>query len=238
MRTQDIEYHADGARLVGMLAVDEGKAGKRPGVLVAHEGWGLSDHAKDVARRLAEAGYVAFALDYYGDGKPLADPSQAMGRIGAWLGDPTGIRARAHAALEVLTSQAETDASRLAGIGYCFGGTTVLEMARAGEPLSAVVGFHSGLGTARPAQGGAVKAKVLVQLGSADPIIPPEQRLDFEKEMTAAGVDWRMILHGGAVHSFTNPAVDALGNPGLAYDRTADERSWRAMLDFFGEVFG
>jgi dienelactone hydrolase len=237
VRTQDVEYRADGARLVGLLAVDEGKVGKRPGVLVAHEGGGLTDHAKDVARRLAEAGYVAFALDYHGDGKPLEDLSQAMPRIVAWLGDPTGIRARAHAALEVLTSQAETDVSRLAGIGYCFGGTTVLEMARAGEPLLGVVGFHSGLGTARPAQPGAVKAKVLVQLGSADPLIPPEQRLDFEKEMTEAKVDWRMILYGGAVHSFTNPAVDALGRPGLAYDRAADERSWRAMLDFFGEVF-
>ena len=166
MKTQDIEYHADGQRLVGMLAVDEDRAGKRPGIIVAHEGFGLNDHAKTVAGRLAEAGYVAFALDYYGDGKPLSDPTQAMTRIGAWMADPAGIRARAHAALEVLTSQPQTDAARRAGIGYCFGGTTVLEMARAGEPLKAVVGFHSGLGTGRPAQAGAVKAKVLVQIGA------------------------------------------------------------------------
>ena len=115
---------------------------------MAHEGGGLADHAKNSARKLAEAGYIAFALDYYGGGQPLADLSQAMPRIMAWMADPTGIRARAHAALEVLTAQPETDTSRLAGIGYCFGGTTVLEMARAGEPLKAVVGFHSGLGTA------------------------------------------------------------------------------------------
>jgi dienelactone hydrolase len=180
---------------------------------------------------------VAFALDYYGDGQPLADMSQAMGRIGAWMADPTGIRARAHAALEVLTAQPETDAGRLAGIGYCFGGTTVLEMARAGEPLKAVVGFHSGLGTAKPAQAGAVKAKVLVQIGADDPIIPPDQRTAFEAEMTAAKVDWRVLVYGGAGHSFTNPDVGAMGRPGFEYNKSADERSWRAMLDLFDEVF-
>src|SRR5580700_10605309 len=148
MRTQDIGYRADGADLVGYLAVDDARSGKRPGVIVAHEGGGLTDHAKNSARKLAEAGYVAFALDYYGGGKPLEDMSQVMPRIGAWMADPTGI-------------------------GYCFGGTTVLEMARAGEPLKAVVGFHSGLGTAQPAQAGAVKAKVLVQIGADDPIVPP-----------------------------------------------------------------
>src|ERR1700722_527451 len=217
MKTQDIEYHADGQRLVGYLAVDDAKSGKRPGIIVAHEGGGLTDHAKNSARRLAEAGYVAFALDYYGDGKPLGDMSQAMGRIGAWMADPTGIRARAHAALEVLTAQAEPDADRLAGIGYCFGGTTVLEMARAGEPLKAVVGFHSGLGTGRPATRG-VKATALVQIGADDPIIPPEQRAAPEAEMNAAKADWRMIVYGGAGHSFTNPGSSALGRPGFEYN--------------------
>jgi dienelactone hydrolase len=237
MRTQDIEYHADGARLVGYLAVDDATSGKRPGIIVAHEGGGLAEHAKNSARRLAEAGFIAFALDYYGDGRPLADIAEAMPRIGAWIADPTGIRARAHAALAVLTAQPQTDAARLAGIGYCFGGTTVLEMARAGEPLAAVVGFHSGLATAKPAQAGTVKAKVLVELGAADPLVPAEQRAAFEAEMTAAKVDWRMTLHGGVVHSFTNPAADALGRPDLRYDKAADERSWRAMLDLFAEVF-
>jgi dienelactone hydrolase len=237
MKTEDIEYHADGARLVGYLAVDEAGAAKRPGVIVAHEGGGLGDHAKEAARRLAAAGYVAFALDYYGDGKPLADLGQALRRIQPWLADPTGIRARAHAALEVLVAQPRTDPARLAAIGYCFGGTTVLEMARAGENLKAVVGFHSGLATARPAAPGAVKGRVLVQIGANDPVIPPEQRLAFEKEMTAAGVDWRMVLYGGAAHSFTNPRVDALGRPGFAYHEASDRRSWRAMLDLFKETF-
>jgi dienelactone hydrolase len=237
MKTEDIEYHADGARLVGYLAVDDAKSGKRPGIIVAHEGFGLNDHAKHVARRLAEAGYIAFALDYYGDGKPLSDMSEAMKHIGAWMADPTGIRVRAHAALEVLMRQPETDTTRMAAIGYCFGGTTAFEMARAGEPILAAVGFHSGLATARPAQAGVAKAKVLAQIGAADPMVPAAQRAAFEQEMTEAGVDWRMTLFGGVVHSFTNPAADALGRPELAYDRRADERSWRAMLDLFDEVF-
>ena len=236
MKTQDIEYHADGQRLVGYLAVDDAKAGKRPGIIVAHEGGGLGEHAKTSARKLAEAGYAAFALDYYGDGKPLADMSTAMGRIGVWMADPAGIRARAHAALEVLTAQAEVDTDRLAGIGYCFGGTTVLEMARAGEPLKAVVGFHSGLGTGRPATA-AIKPKILVQIGADDPIIPPEQRAAFEAEMKAASADWRMLVYGGAGHSFTNPDVGAMGRPGFEYNESADKRSWRAMLDLFDEVF-
>ena len=237
MKTQDIPYSADGCDMIGFLAVDDGEAGKRPGVLVCHEGGGLSDHAKNAATALAHAGFVAFAMDYYGGGQPLTDLSQAMPRIGAWMADPTGIRARAHAALAVLTAQPECDTSRLAAIGYCFGGTTALELARSGAGLKAVVGFHSGLGTARPAQAGAVKAKVLTQIGRDVPIIPPDQRVAFEQEMTDAGVDWRMIVYGGAGHSFTNKDVGALGRPGFEYNEAADKRSWRAMLDLFAEVF-
>lgn len=236
IRVQEIEYQADGARLVGTLAVDDSRFGKRPGILIGHEGLGITDHPKRAARRLAEVGYVAFALDYFGDGQPLANPTQD-GRIQAWAADPTGIRQRAHAALEVLISQSETDSTRLAGIGYCFGGTIMLEMARAGEPLIAVVGFHSGLATTRPAQKGIFNAKVLVQIGAADPMIPPDQRLAFEKEMTDAGADWRLLIYGGAGHAFTNPEVDALGIPGFAYEKSTDLRSWRAMLDMFDEVF-
>ena len=236
MKTEDIEYHADGARLVGYLAVDESKAGRRPGVLVAPEGGGLVELTKSIARRLAEAGYVAFAMDYYGDGQPLADLSQAMPRIMAFMAEPSGIRARATAALAVLASQPETDPGRLAAIGYCFGGTTVLELARSGADVKAVVGFHSGLSTARPQDAKDIKAKVLTCIGADDPIIPPDQRQAFEKEMTDGGIDWRMNLYGGAGHSFTNPDVGALGRPGFEYHAETDRRSWRAMLDLFGET--
>jgi len=238
MQTKDIEYHADGARLVGRLFVDETRSGKRPGVLVAPEGLGLSDHTFNIAGRLAEAGYVAFAMDYYGDGAQVA-MEDVMPRIGAFMANPqTTIRARAAEALKVLAAQPETDAGKLAAIGFCFGGTTALELARGGADLKAVVGFHSGLGTSRPQDAANIKAKVLVCIGADDPIIPPDQRAAFEKEMTDGKVDWRINLYGGAGHSFTNPAVDALGRPGFAYHAPTDRRSWAAMLDLFGEAFG
>jgi dienelactone hydrolase len=238
MRTEDIEYHADGARLVGYLAVDDSRPGKRPGVLVAPEGGGLVDLTKSIARRLADAGYAAFAMDYYGDGKPLADMNDVMPRISAFMADPTTIRARAAEALAVLARQPECDTGQLAAIGYCFGGTTVLELARSGAELKAVVGFHSGLGTTRPQDAKAIKAKVLTCIGSLDPIIPGDQRLAFEKEMTEGGVDWRMNVYGGAGHSFTNPDVGRLGRPGFAYHAETDHRSWAAMLDLFDEALG
>jgi len=238
MKTEDIEYHADDARLVGHLIVNEALPGKRPGVLVAPEGGGLADLTKTIARRLAELGYVAFAMDYYGDGKPLADRNEVMPRINAFMAEPGTIRARASEALAVLARQPQTDPAKLAAIGYCFGGTTVLELARSGADVKAVVGFHSGLGTTRPAEPGAVRAKVLTCIGFHDPIIPPDQRLAFEKEMDAAGVDWRMNLYGGAGHSFTNPNVGSFGMPGFEYHADTDRRSWAAMRDLFDEVFG
>ena len=236
MKTKDIEYTVGGQRFVGYLAVDETKTGARPGVLVGPEGGGLVELTRSIARRLAVAGYAAFAMDYYGDGRPLADMNEVMARLGPWMADPSGIREIAAAALGVLAGQAETDPARLAAIGYCFGGTTALELARSGAELMAVVGFHSGLGTARPADAARIKAKLLVNIGVDDPIIPPEQRLAFEKEMSEAGVDWRMNLYGGAGHSFTNPDVGALGRPGFAYHEPTDRRSWAAMMEMFGEA--
>jgi dienelactone hydrolase len=238
MITRDIEYSVGGVRYVGAFFADDAVTGKRPGVLVAPEGGGLVDLTKSIARRLADAGYAAFAMDYYGEGKPLTDMNDVMTRLGPWMADPTGIRAIATEALGVLTAQPETDPDRLAAIGYCFGGTTALELGRSGAALKAIVGFHSGLGTARPNDAAAIKAKVLVIIGADDPIIPPEQRAAFEQEMKAGGVDWRMTVHGGVGHSFTNPDVGALGRPGFAYDAVADRRSWAEMKDLFGEVFG
>jgi dienelactone hydrolase len=238
MKTTDIAYDADGASMIGTLVTPDGLTGRVPGILVCHEGPGLSDHARDIAVWLAQAGYVAFAMDYHGGGQPLSDMGETMKRIMAWLADPAGIRARATAALEVLKAQPGVDPGRLAAIGYCFGGTTALELARQGADLKAVVGFHSGLGTARPADAANIKGRVLVQIGADDPIIPAQQRLDFEQEMTAGKVDWRLLLYGGAGHSFTNPQVDQLGRPGFAYNALADRRSWRAMIDLFDETLG
>ena len=235
MQTTDIEYSFDGIRLVGELSVDDSRRGKRPAVLVSHEGGGLTDHARNRARALAELGYVAFALDYFGDGRPVA-ADQAAARFGELNGDRLRTRAIAQAGLDVLLGSEHADAGQVAAIGYCFGGTLSLELARGGAPLQAVVGFHSGLATDRPATAGSITAPVLVCIGADDPFIPADQRLAFEEEMRAAGADWRLNLYGGAVHSFTNPEADG-SNPALRYDRRADERSWRAMLDLFGEVF-
>lgn len=237
MHTEAIEYHIDGRRHVGHLAVDRSLPNGRPGVLVCHEGPGISDHARTKANRLAEAGYVAFALDYHGDGAFLP-MDQVFARLGPLMGDPLRTRELGRAGLAVLLAQPEVDRRRVAAIGYCFGGTMALELARGGEDLGVVVGFHSGLATARPEDAAAITATVLVCIGTEDPLIPPEQRTAFEAEMRAGGVDWRMNLYGGAAHSFTNPGAGALGRPGIEYHAPTDARSWRAMLDVFDERFG
>ena len=231
----DIEYHGDGIRLVGTLLMPEG-TDRRPGVLVAHEGPGIDDTAKEKARRLAELGYVAFALDYNGDGKRLAGLPETMARLGPLMGDPLRTRALGQAGLDILTAQDRVDTSRLAAIGYCFGGTMALELARGGADLKAVVGFHSGLATVAPQDATNILGKVLVCIGVEDPLISADQRTAFEAEMQAAGVDWRMNLYGGAAHSFTNPTAAALGVPGIAYHEPTDVRSWAAMLDLFAET--
>jgi dienelactone hydrolase len=236
--TRDITYEADGRTMIGMLAVPDGD-GLRPGVLVCHEGPGLDDHAKGRAVRLAEElGYVAFALDYHGDGKPLEDREQMMTRIGEFRDDPARARAVGLAGLEVLCAERRTDAAKLAAIGYCFGGTLSFELARGGADLKAAVGFHAGLGTARPEDARNITSKVLALIGADDPIVPNEQRRAFEEEMRAGGVDWQLVVYGGAVHSFTNPRAANIDLPGIAYHEPTDRRSWQAMLDLFAEVFG
>jgi dienelactone hydrolase len=235
MQIADIEYVHDGIRLVGEMAVDDSQVGKRPGILVCHDAGGLSDHAKRSARKLAELGYVAFALDYYGGGLRLP-PEEVGPRYGELGSDPHRIRSIGLAGLEVLVANDYADPSRLAAIGYCFGGTMSLELARGGADLRAVVGFHSGLATSRPQDAANIAGKVLVCIGAEDPIVPPDQRLAFEEEMRAGGVDWQLHLYGGVGHSFTNPEADG-SNPGMKYDQRSDERSWRAMLGLFGEVF-
>jgi dienelactone hydrolase len=235
MQTTDIEYSYAGRRLLGELSVDETRPGRRPAVLVCHEGGGLTEHAKISARRLAELGYVAFALDYFGDGQPLP-ADQAAARFAELAADGSGIRGLASAGLEVLLADGHADPKNVAAIGYCFGGTMSLELARGGADLKAVVGFHSGLATAQPRDAQDITGRVLVCIGAEDPYIPPAQRLAFEEEMKAGGVDWQLHLYGGTVHSFTNPDADG-SNPALRYHPLADARSWRAMLDLFSEVF-
>lgn len=233
MQSKDIAYSHDGLALTGFLAWDETKAGPQPGVLIVHDAGGLADHIKDKARRLAGLGYTAFALDNYGS--TPSGPEDAMGRIMALGKDPARWMGLTTAGLKALADQPQADASKLAAIGYCFGGTTVYELARTGADLKGVVGFHSGLA---PAYGDArnIKGKVLTLIGADDPLIPPPARLVFETEMREAGVDWQMTLYGNVGHSFTHPGMDG-SRPGFKYDAQADARSWAEMRHFFGEIF-
>jgi dienelactone hydrolase len=230
MHTEDIAYAYEGRALRGYLAVEEGRSARLPGVLVVHDGGGLSDNIREKTRRLAALGYCAFALDLYGGGQTVTD---SMTRIAAIAGDLKLWRGLATAGLEVLAARPECDPARLAAIGYCFGGTTAYELARTGANLRGVVGFHSGLS---PSSGEAknIRGKVLTLIGADDPLIPPEARLAFEREMTEAKVDWQMHVYGGIVHSFTNPSMN---RPGFVYHPVADARSWATMRLFFDELF-
>ncbi|HVH68352.1 MAG TPA: dienelactone hydrolase family protein [Gemmatimonadales bacterium] len=237
IKTKEIEYRQGDTVLQGFIAWDDAARGKRPGVLVVHEWWGLNDHARHQARRLAEAGYVGFALDMYGKGKVTTHPQEAQAFVAEATKDPAVAAARFNAALEQLKRDPHVDSTRIAAIGYCFGGSVVLEMARAGADLAAVVTFHGALATQHPAQSGKVKARVLVLAGAADPFVTPDQVEAFRKEMQAAGARFEIVTYPGAKHGFTNPNAAQYGMPQLAYDAAADRQSWAAMLKLFREVF-
>jgi dienelactone hydrolase len=238
MNTQSIEYQDGNVTLRGFVAFDDETSHKRPGVLVMPEAFGLGVHATQRAERLASLGYVALAGDPYGHGLEVTDLQEAITYASALREDPARFRQRARVALDTLASLPQVDASRLAAIGYCLGGTFALELARDGAPLRGVVSFHGGLETPRPAVAGQVKAKILVCTGADDPFVPVAQVNALAEEMTKAQADWQIISYGGTVHSFTNPHADRVGMPGIAYNKLADERSWKAMAAFFEEIFG
>lgn len=240
IQTREVPYTAaDGTRLVGYHAWDDAISGPRPGVIVVHEWWGLNDYAKRRARDLAALGYSALAVDMYGDGRNTQHPDDAKAFMNAALADPAIPKARFQAGLDLLKAQPQTDPARLAAIGYCFGGKVVLDMARQGLPLAAVVSFHGALVTATPAAPGSIKAKVLVEHGAADSFITAEQIAAFKAEMDQAGADYRFVELPGAKHGFSNPDADAHKGHGLdlGYQKEADERSWADMQALFKEVF-
>lgn len=238
MHTQVLTYEADGLTMHSHLYLDDATRGARPAVLVFPEAFGLSDHTKARAERLASLGYTALACDLHGEGTLHDNFETIMSLMGGMKAEPCRIRARANAALQALAARPETDAARVAAIGYCFGGTMALELARGGAAVAGVVGFHSGLATANPGDAKNIKGRVLVCIGADDPSIDAEQRAAFEAEMRAGGVDWQMHLYGGVVHSFTNPGADRLGRLEFArYDAKADARSWAAMMALFNEIF-
>ncbi|HEX7005602.1 MAG TPA: dienelactone hydrolase family protein [Alphaproteobacteria bacterium] len=237
MTTQTLDYRHGDTACRGHLVLPQA-SGARPGIVIFHEAPGLNDNVKRRAAMLAELGYVALGADMYGGGTVAKDGDEAMRLMGGLREDTPLLRARARAALDALAARPEVDRGRLAAIGYCFGGFTALELARSGAPLAGVVSFHGLLGTQQPAKPGAIKGKILACTGAADPLVPADQVVAFQREMSEAGVDWQVVAYGGAQHGFTNPAADALNRPGFGYQEAADLRSWAAMRTFFGEIFG
>ena len=237
MKTQTIEYRDGDVTLRGFVARDESRSGKRPGVLVMPEAFGINSRTQDRAQRLADLGYVALAGDPYGNGFNPKDLPEAIKHATALMQDPAKFRKRGRVALDTLAAMPDVDRERLAVIGYCMGGTFSLELARDGAPLRGIVSFHGGLQTQRPAEAGQVKAKLLVCTGADDPFVPVAQVGAFAEEMTKAKADWQVISYANTVHSFTNPDADTIGAPGIKYNKSADERSWKAMTSFFDEVF-
>ncbi len=232
VQTKELEYRQGDTVLQGFLAWDDAAKGKRPGVLVVHEWWGQNAHARAQAHRLAQAGYVALALDMYGKGKVAEHPKDAQAFAQEATRDAAVMKARFDAAMALLKQQPQVNPAHVAAIGYCFGGGVALAMARAGEPLDAVVTFHGAPPPPGPAAA-KVRTHVLIQAGGADPMVPKEKVDAMAKELRDAGADVRVITYPGAQHSFTNPDADKAGMPGLAYDADADRKSWAAMLDWF-----
>ena len=235
VKTKAISYQDGDTALSGLLAWDDAISGKRPGVLVVHEWWGLNDYAKSRAEALAAEGYVAFALDMYGTGKVTDHPGEA----GAWSKEITAnldawVR-RAQAGLDVLKSQDSVEADRLAAIGYCFGGSTVMQMAYADAPVQAVVSFHGSL-PPPPESVTAVKPRVLVAHGRDDDFIPPQRVIAFQQGLDRVEADWEMTIYAKTRHGFTNPEAGSYGIDNLAYNETADRRSWAATLRLFEEA--
>jgi dienelactone hydrolase len=240
IKTEEVRYTSDGTTLKGFLAYDENKEGVRPGVIVVHEWWGLNSYARKRAEMLAELGYVALAIDMYGDGKQANHPENATKFSMQVMQNMETAKARFDAGVNLLKENPLTDTSHIAAIGYCFGGGIVLRMAILGDNLDGVVSFHGSLPTDSISNPENVKSKMLVCSGADDPFTPKEVVDGFKKAMDDAGVDYKFIGYAGAVHSFTNSAADSIGkkfNLPLAYNKEADEKSWVEMQKFFEEIF-
>jgi dienelactone hydrolase len=235
--SRTVEYRQGDTVLEGLLAYDTAGPARRPGVLVVHDWTGIGPYTKRRVEQLARMGYVVFAADIYGKGVRPGNPKDAGSTAGIYFKDRALMRARILAGFQELEKQPNVDKGKIAAIGYCFGGATVLELARSGAPVAGVVSFHGILSTPTPADARNVKAKVLVLHGADDPYVPAEQLQGFEDEMKAAHVDWQLHVYSDAVHAFTIPEAGNDKSKGAAYNASADRRSWKAMEDFFAEIF-
>ena len=237
IKTEVVEYKDGDAVLEGFLAFDDASDEPRPGVLVVQDWTGVGDYVKGRAKQLAELGYVAFCADIYGKGVHPADPKECGALAGKFKSDRPMLRSRVKAGLEQLVKNPLVQKGRVAAIGYCFGGTTVLELARSGADVRGIVSFHGGLGTPTPDDAKNIKTRVLVCHGADDPFVKADEVAAFKDEMAKGKVDFKFIAYPGAVHSFSNPAAGSDNSKGAAYNAAADKESWAAMKGFFAEVF-
>ena len=238
VKTKVVEYRDGDTVLEGFVAWDPARVGQSaPGVLVVHQWTGLTDYEKGRCRQLAELGYVAFAADIYGKGIRPAAPQEAGKQAGVYKNDRALYRRRLNLGLAQLKQQPGVAPQKIAAIGYCFGGTGAIELARSGADIAGVVSFHGGLDSPAPADGKNIKAKVLLCHGADDPFVPAADIEAMKSEFNAAKVDWQLVAYSGAVHSFTQPMAGNDNSRGAAYNERADKRSWNAMQSFFGELF-
>lgn len=236
-QTGPIDYKSQDTVLEGYVAYNRSLEGKRPGVVLVPDWMGVAEHYNKIADKLADLGYVAFVADIHGKGVRPKNAEEAAAQAGKYKTDRGLMRQRVVAALDELKKNPKVDEKRIAAIGYCFGGTAVLELARSGAPILGVVTFHGGLDTPKPDDAKNIKGKVLVLHGADDPMVPPVQVAAFQEEMRKGGVDWQMVFYADAVHSFTKPAAGTDKSKGNAYNEKADKRSWEAMKSFFKEIF-
>ncbi len=237
IKLETVEYKDGNTTCEGAVAFDDANKTPRPGVLLVHDWMGAGDYAKSRAKQVAALGYVCFVADIYGKGVRPANAGEASAQAGKYKGDRPLLRERVNAALSELKKNPLVVKTKTCAMGYCFGGTTVLELARSGAEVAGVVSFHGGLDSLHPADGKNIKGKVLVLHGADDPFVKPADIAAFQEEMRGNRVDWQMVYYGDAVHSFTRPDAGTDKSKGAAYQEAADKRSWEAMKEFYAEVF-
>jgi dienelactone hydrolase len=237
LKGDPVEYKVGDVTCAGYVAYDVANTARRPAVLVVHDWMGVSEHTKGVCDDLAKLGYLAFAADIYGKGVRPANPQLASAEAGKYKADRKLLRERVNAGFQQLVNHPLAEKGKTAAIGFCFGGTTALELARSGADVGGVVSFHGSLDSSNPADGKNIRAKLLILHGAEDPFVKKADLDAFQKELIDAGVDWQMVYYGNAVHSFTQKKAGTDKSKGAAYEERAARRSWLAMKDFFGELF-
>lgn len=237
IKTQAVEYSSNGTVMEGYLAYDDSSLAPRPGILIVHDWMGLGPFSQEKALRLAKQGYIAFAVDIYGKGVRPKNSQEAGGLATQYKQDRKLLRARIRAAFDKLASLKQTDPKKIVAMGYCFGGTTALELARSGAPLAGTVSFHGGLASPTPEDAKNIKGPVLALHGADDPFVPPAEVRAFQEEMKKGRVRLRFISYPGAVHSFTNPDAGSDKSKGTAYNTQADQKSWDEFERFLKEIF-